>query len=69
MTTRELVSEIRNALYRSGRELGVVEDDDNASAGFRDTCDAYEGLAFSVADGGRDYRVTVEDVTLRSEET
>jgi hypothetical protein len=45
-------------------ELG---EDGNASGGFADGCDSYQGFAFSAYVDGRHYYVTVEDVTIKED--
>jgi hypothetical protein len=54
------------------RDLGAenidgISEDGNASGGFTDGCDSYQGFAFSAHIGGRHYYITVEDVTIRED--
>lgn len=64
MKVLALAREIRDGLQPHG-DSGIIEDDDNASLGFKESCVAYEAVAFSqyIESTGQEIRVTVEDVT------
>lgn len=64
--TRQIAEGVQQHMRNQGATSPeAVAEDGNAAGGFVDGCDDYSAFAFSAYRDGRQYYVTVEDVTTR----